>query len=65
MNFKVLTDDNKNILFHYNLCSAQEPMESYICLDPLLEGTYPFVHLGTYRGNQIVSHLDDSSRKDE
>ena len=61
--FKVLTEDTQNILFHYKLCSAQEPIESYLCLDPLCGGAYPSINFGTDRGNQIVSHLDDSPKQ--
>ena len=61
--FKVLTEDTQNILFHYNICSAQEPMELYLRLDPLYGEPYPFVRSLPYRGNQIVSHLYDSSKQ--
>ena len=43
MNFKVLTDDNQNILFCSKLLSTEEPMESNLCLDPLCGEPYPFV----------------------
>ena len=65
MTFKVLTDDNQNILFCSKLLSTEEPMESNLCLDPLCGEPYPFVKSRPDSYKQNVSHIDDSSREEE
>ena len=54
MTFKVLTNDTQNILFRYNLSSADEPMESNLCLGPLCGEPYPFIKSHPDRYKQSV-----------
>ena len=65
MTFKVLTDDNQNILFCSNLNYAKENIESNLCLGLLCGETHSFVIFLPERYKKSVSYLDNYSRKDE
>ena len=62
MTFKVMTDDTQNIIFRYNLSSANEPMESNICLGPLCGEPYPLIKFNPERDKQSMSWVDNYSK---
>ena len=43
MTFKILTDDTQKIIHRSNVCSALDPNESNLCVDPIQSSLSPII----------------------
>ena len=57
MKFNALNNSTHNLLFHYKLCSTEEPIASNICVESLCGELYPFIKPLPVRYKQSESFL--------